>query len=298
MSVDFQTILTTAVVPFVAAVAAAWVVRWLAPAEIGKRYALGFAVAGGFFTGYWLLPDAALVPVKYWQWLPYLAAGAVLGAMTLAGGATWPERVAAHAMLALVAAWLLVPDWEVLQPPRHVAVPLLAGYFLLLMTLLTALPDRLVGPQFVALLSACAGVLGLLIAIGLSFSYGQIAAVAAAALGGAWLAALVMQRSRRGGAEPADWLTTSIRGLIPVFAILVGGLAFVGTIDPDPPMPSMLVAPVALLLLWLFGTGPLGRLQGFPAVAAQVAAVALPWIIALAIVAWSMVNGILASIPR
>jgi hypothetical protein len=288
MPADVWTILTTAVIPFTAAVAAAWIVRSLVPAEISKRYVLGFALAAGFFAGYWFLPDAALVPSKHWHWLPYLAAVALVGGLTSASDASWTARLLAYGAVAVVAAWKLVPHWGDLQPPWHYAVPLLAGYFLLLSVLLVALPDRLLGPLFVSLLCVSAGATALLITIGFSLKYGQVAAIAAAALVGCLMATLLPKLTRRASEGPSEWLDPSIRGLVPVFAILVGGLAFVGTIDPSPPMPVMLVAPAAPLMLWLFAAGPLARLNGPPAIAAQTAAVLLP--LALAI-AWVVVSG-------
>jgi len=285
MPVDVQTVLAMAVLPLVPAVGLAWLLGWLVPAETSKRYVLGLAVAAGFFAGYVVLPDPALVPVKYWHWLPYLAAASVLAAMTQAPGVSWPVRLVASGLVALAAAWLLVPDWEDLKPPRHITIGLLAAYFALLTAAMTPLPNRLVGVQFLGLLAAAAAVLALLIALGFSLRFGQLAAVAAAAFAGVWLAALAMSNWPRGDERHPAWLPTAIRGLVPVFALLIGGLAFVGTIDPDPQMPVMLVAPLAPLALWLFAAGPLARLQGLSAILAQCAAVAIPLLIAVGVVA-------------
>jgi hypothetical protein len=46
-----------------------------------------------------------------------------------------------------------------------------------------------------------------------------------------------------------------------------------------------MIAPAAPLALWLFAAGPLSRLKGWPALAAQAAAVAVPLVIVVAIVA-------------
>ena len=275
----------TVIVPMLVAVAAAWFAGRLLPVQFAERYSLGIALAAGFGVGYWLLPEwAPLLPTKHWQWLPYLAAAAVTGGLALATGVSWVERVLAYGALALVAAWLLVPLWDDLKPPRHYSIPLLAAYLLLLTSLLTALPDRLLGPLFVALLAVTAGGVALLVAVGWSVMYGQVGAIAAAALGGCWLSSLLTTLTRGVTEESPDRLAIAIRGLIPVFAVLVGGLAFVGTIEPSPPLIVVLFAPAALLMLWLFAFGPLGRLQVWHAVAAQTAVVLVPLAIALAIV--------------
>jgi hypothetical protein len=47
----------------------------------------------------------------------------------------------------------------------------------------------------------------------------------------------------------------SIRSLIAIFAILTGGTAWLAFVEPDPPRPELLLAPLLPLLLWL----PLAR---------------------------------------
>jgi hypothetical protein len=145
----------------------------------------------------------------------------------------------------------------------------LATYLFLLMTLLAALPDRLLGRTFVALFAAAGVTTALLIAIGVSLTIGAIAVAAAAAVGGV---AVVARESYA-------------RGLVPIFSVLVGGLAFVGTIEPQKPLPIILLAPAAPLALWLFAAGPLAKLPGWISAVLQIAAVLLPLVIALAVIA-------------
>jgi hypothetical protein len=76
----------------------------------------------------------------------------------------------------------------------------------------------------------------------------------------------------------------AIRGLIPVFVLLVGGMAFAGAIEPSPKIYAMFLAPAAPLMLWLFAAGPLARLQGWKAIAAQTAAVIAVLAVALVLV--------------
>jgi len=203
-------------------------------------------------------------------------------------------------LLAIASAWLLVPTWATLWPPRPVTIPLLAAYLFLLMTLLAALPDRLVGRRFVALLAAAGVTTAALIAIGVSLKVGLVAVAAAAALAGCTIAAFLPRANSRfadslalGKIVNAFWANSSFgdspahshRGVIPVFVILIGGLAFVGTIEPQPPLPIILLAPAAPLALWLFAAGPLAKLQGWKAATFQIAAVLLPLIVAFAVIA-------------
>lgn len=268
---EIELVAFTVAAPLAAAVASAWLARRILPAQFTERYALGIALAAGFFSGYWLLPDwAPLVPEKHWQWLPYLAAAAVLGGLTQASGVSWVERLLAYGVLALVAAWQLVPLWEELQPPRHYCVPLLACYLTVLAASLAALPDRLLGPLFVGLLALASGTVALTIAVGVSLKYGQVALIPAAALAGCF-----------GASFYSNNRSLAVRSMLPVFTTLVGGLAFVGTIEPSPPVPIILIAPAAPLMLWLFAGGPLARLTGPRATAAQAVAVGIPLVIAV-----------------
>jgi len=272
MSAEVEFALFTVAAPLAAAAATALLLARFAPATLAERYALGAALAAGFAVGYWLLADwAPLVPEQHWHWLPYVGAAAVLAAIGLAEGVSLPERWLGFALLSLVAAWQLVPLWPDLSPPRTATVPLLAGYLLLITGLLTALPDRLVGRTFVALLTTSAAATAVLVGLGVSGKLGQVAAAAAAAAAGCFAAAFFL-RNRE----------TPIRGLIPVYVVLAGGSAFAGTIEPLPPLPIILIAPAAPLVLWLYAAGPLARLKGPAAIAAQCITVALPLLIAIA----------------
>jgi hypothetical protein len=253
-------------VPAATALAAAWVLRLVAPAKLAKladRYALPLGLAAGFFVGYWLLPDwAALSPTKHWHWLPWLGGAAVLAAMSQAEGVTTAERLTLLAVLAALAAWKLVPLWAHLSPPRHYYVTLLAGYLFALMALLAALPDRLLGRTSCGLLLAAAVASPLLIAIGVSARMGQVAAIAAAATAGGLIASLFSKHSPQ-----------STRSLLPIYAVLVGGTAYAGVMEYVPPHPLPLLPPAVPLLLWLFACFPLARLSPRWSATAQWAAV-------------------------
>ena len=239
-------------IPLAAAAGSAWACRRFAPRELAARYWLAIGLAVGFLASYCLLPDhGPLVPDKHWHWLPHLAAVATLGAMAQAAGVSLIERLTALAVLALVAAWQLVPLWPDLAPPRSSAVPLLAGYFWVLMSLLVALPDRLLGRWFVGLLVAAAAVVAVIVAASVSFKYGQLAAAASASAAGC-CAATWIDSARRPAATAAPDLPAGIRGMLPGYVILVAGSAFLGAIDPSPPQPAILLAPAIPLVMWIF----------------------------------------------
>jgi hypothetical protein len=289
MPATLETIATSIAAPAAVALAVDWLCRLL-PARVAERIGLPGALAAGFFVGYLLLPEwAALLPKRHWQWLPWLVIAAAVVGWT--SGRTAPQNgrtggrfyVAwiAWCLLAAASGWLLTPTWATLWPPRMVTMPLLAAYLLALMFLLAALPERLVGRLFAGLLTAASLTTALLIAIAISLKTGQVAIVAAAALAGCFVAALIAA-NRAASKESHDIGT---RSLIPLFAILVGGLAFVGTIEPvRGPIPIILLAPAAPLVLWLFAAGPLAKFDGWQAAMLQVIAVAMPLGLALAVV--------------
>jgi hypothetical protein len=276
MSLETSLVVYSIAAPAAVALAVALLLRRHLPENVAGRLALPVAVAAGYFACCWLVGEWSLLPQRPRQWLPYLGcAAAFLGQR---GKPSWVNWIA-WTVLAAIGAWLLVPTWDSLWPPRPVMVPLLATYWLLVMGLLANLPDRLTGTLFTKLLAAAALASALLILIGVSIKIGQFSLAAAAALAGS-AASLLLWRSRR---ATADQALLSERALVPIFAILVGGLAFSGTIDPPAgPLPIILLAPAAPLALWLFAAGPLAKLQGWRAIVLQASAVLLPLAIALA----------------
>jgi hypothetical protein len=280
MNAAISLVIFSIAAPAAVALAAALVLERILPERIGQRMALAVALAAGFCAGYWLLGEwTTLIPQRHRQWLPWLAiAAAFVGGIRASSYVSW----IAWTLLAAASAWVLVPTWATLWPPRLVTIPLLAAYLLLLMALLAALPDRLLGRLFVVLLTAAAIGVALLIAIGVSLKISQVALAGAAAFGGCSVAAFTPSAAAKsvGSAQAA-----ASRGLIPAFAVLIGGLAFAGTIEPQPPLPIVLLAPAAPLMLWLFVAGPLAKMQGWKAAALQVAVVLVPLTVALAVIA-------------
>lgn len=83
------------------------------------------AVTGGFLAGYWLLQLGPVVPRLDRQWVPYAVALALLPAMVPSRAKVGRcVQLGLLALVVLVAAWLLVPDRDSLEPSRwvHVAV--------------------------------------------------------------------------------------------------------------------------------------------------------------------------------
>jgi hypothetical protein len=265
-------------IPFAVALALVYLIGRLSPALLFDRFAMAAALAVAFFVGWVLLPDGwtPLKPQRPWHWLPYLGLlAAVLGAIGYTQSAWSPQRLATNVVAATVAAWLLAPNWPDLEPPRYVYILLLGGYQFALMTLLDALPDRLLGRLYPFLLFAATSTTAIVIALPRVLTLGQITGIATASLFGCIAAGMFVFRDR------------VTRGLTPVYAILVGGIGFWGSIDPEPAY-SILLAPLAPLMLWLCAHGPLARLAGRKAVAAQLAVVLVPLAI---LVAWTLLGG-------
>lgn len=283
MSAEVQFVLYSVAAPLLAAAALGGLCSFVLPASVAGRYALAGALAIAMFVGYWLLPDwAPLVPARHWQWLAYLPfVAAMIGGVVLASGVTTGERWLLLAAVATLAAWLLVPTWANLWPPRIWSIPLLAGYLGLLAVLLSSLPDRLLGRLQLGLFVGASTAAAATIGADVSLRLGTVGTIAAAATAGCWLASWLL---------PTASIPTATRGLIPAFAVLVGGLSYAGAIEVQPLRPLLFVPATAPLLLWLFAAGPLAKLKGWSSAIGQTTVVALPAIATLAWVAWQAAN--------
>jgi hypothetical protein len=269
MSLEFEILGLCIAVPAIVAAAMVWLGRRLLPAESVINYIEPHALAAAFLLAYILLPDwADLVPKRHWQYLPYLGVlAAIASTNASARGKFKPIAWLLYLALALCASVVLVPTWTNLEPSRPVSITLLTAYLTLLLLLLDALPDRLLGPHASALLAAAALALAILLLVEFSIKFGQLGLIATSGLAGVWAATGWHWR-------PAS-ASASARGLIPVFAVLLGGLAYVGCIDPQPPKIALLAIPASPLALWLCATGPLARLRGISAAFAQSSVVLL-----------------------
>ncbi|MEX2316051.1 MAG: hypothetical protein WD669_02795 [Pirellulales bacterium] len=220
------------------------IVPRLNPRAAAGRFA-GAAFAIAYLAGYavWLCGErSSFVPAPNWptgNWTVYLAPVAALVALAASGRqlrASW--RLILALATSIVAAWLLVPSWPTLWPPQYLCIPLLAAYFLALAMLLDPLADRFSAPVFLGALAASAAGLSLIVTAMSSQSSGQKLAVAAAALAGCAVASAF---AKPGGAA---------RGIALVYAIVVGGWAFVAGSYPVPPHYGYFLVPAVPLVLW------------------------------------------------
>lgn len=271
MNLAVQNLVVGGIVPGVIALITVPLCRRFLPEGVSSRNAAAVAFAAAFFAGYVLLPSwAELRPTRHWHWFAYLGAIAmVVAPVALAAGVSVGERWLLHLLLAVVAASVLVPDWPGIAPQRSVYAALLATYLFLLTALLDALPLRLFGPLFLALLSVVAACVAVPTAVVVSGKFGQLGGIATAATVGC-LASSVWCRE-----------AITIRGLIPVFTLVVGGLAFVGCIEPQQPLFALLLIPASPLALWTCVLGPQARLQGIKGAAVQIALVFVPLVLAV-----------------
>jgi len=247
------------IVPAAVSASTIWLSRRFLSAQTSARYSASVAFAAAFCVGYLLLPSwAGLVPKRHWHWTPYLAlAAAAIGPNSVSSGRHRVRRWLLYLVTAFVSAWLLVPSWASLQPPRSVCVPLLTGYLFLLAALLEPLLCRLPAAAISAQLIVSAACAAVLIAGFVSVTYAQIAGIAAAALIGVWVATLFSSGA------------ASVRGLSLAYSVTVGGWAFIGCIEPQQPAFGLLLAPIAPLSLWFCVCGPLSRLRGRAAATIQ-----------------------------
>jgi hypothetical protein len=153
-----------------------------------------------------------------------------------------------------------------LQPSRPIWILLLTIYLALIATGLAYLPERLRGRGFIFLLSLAAVGSAALAASEVSLRIGEIGLRVAAALGSCWSASWLFRLDDKSQQDRWPLFTMAI---IPVYAVLAGGSAFVAAIEVPPTKYLLLLAPAAPLTLWLFAAGPLAKLNGLVAIAMQ-----------------------------
>jgi hypothetical protein len=213
--------------------------RWL-PASVARRTRLAWALALAYLAGYGLRGSSvAWIPAQNWHFSPYLAmVAAVTGPLAISRGVWFVERWMLAALVSIPAAFVLVPDWESIQPMRHVYVAGVAAYLFALIALISPLADRVPPRRLLFLLVLVAATAAGVVLASVSVLFGQLIGVVIAAMAGCWIAA----------GKQCD--AASVRGLVPVFALLVGGLSFVASIYPDPAIWGILVLPAAPLAVW------------------------------------------------
>ena len=266
--------------PLVVAWAVAWLCRYLLPPDTAARWQLAAGAAVGFFIGYVLLPDwALLLPDRHWQWLSYLAlAAAILGSATASGSISFWERLLALTVLGFIAAQTLVPHWDSLQPPRIVLVPSVAAYLIGSYLLLAWLPRAVQDRTLPGLLALSALGTAVLVGYEVSAKYGQVGVTFAAAMLGAAVSRWPSTTASRSSTATSVSATSDLSSNV-VYAFVVGGLAFVGTIDPTEPALPLLFAPLTPAVLWLFAVRPLSKVDGIKSVALRTVVVVLAFVL-------------------
>lgn len=290
-------------VPAAGAAALVWLSRKLLRGDASSRYPAAAGFVGGFVIGYVLLADwEEWLPERHWQWLPYLAlAAGIVAPVANAKGVSLAERWLVSLLLAAASAWFLVPTWSSLEPPRAFWLMALSGLLFLLAAGLDPLPQRIGSRPVLLSLSAASLVVTLMVGLCVSLTYALVAAAATASLAGVGLESLLLRRNDSNSRGPGATCSTmpggggsesepmgadrqnglsedelAVRALLPVAAIVVGGAAFVGCIEPQRPLYGLLVLPAAPLGLWLSAAGPVKSRSGRSVLATQAAAVGLP----------------------
>ena len=244
--------------PAVISFAVCFALTRLLPADLARRQSMGLAVCVGYCTGYVLLRSwADIVPTRNWQWTFYLVmAAAVIGAAAAANGIWLVERWILYFLVAAIAAWLLVPNRATLQPPRSTWLWMLAAYLTVLAALLDPLIRRIGEAPPLAAMTLSASGAAAVVAYYYSLTNARVAGVAAGSIAGCWLVSWLGSAAGAGSASL-------------VYSVLIGGLAFNGTVGPARPMFGLLLLPLAPLALWLCVWGPLARLSRTKAIVVQ-----------------------------
>jgi hypothetical protein len=232
-----------ALIAGIVSLAIAWSASRYLPTSVRDGFAFPAAAALGFFAGYALLPrdSAPLLPSQSRDFLPYLALIAAVASASAAGRRPFIRWTIFLITIALAAS-LLTPTWAIFGLTRPASIVVLIVYLLLLSLTLETVPPRLTGRIYVALLSISTAALAVVVGAYLSIKFAQLAAIAAASLAGCFAAACLASQF-----APQQ----SSRGIIPLFVVLVGGLAYVSSIEPDPPLLGFLVVPLIPLSIWL-----------------------------------------------
>lgn len=213
-------------------------IRWWARDAAASCFVLPAAFASAFACSVLALMSWQWVPQRHWHWLPWVTLlAAALGPVRLGHARRDLIRPALIFGLGLTSAWFLVPTWESLSPPRTIFVPALAVYLTSLILLQERLADRFSELTLLACFGLTALAVALAVASQVSLTYGLIGVAAAAGWAGC-LAAAGLAKS-----------PCPTQGLMAAHVIAVAGAAWVGLIEPDPPLYALALFPAVPLLL-------------------------------------------------
>jgi hypothetical protein len=194
---------------------------WIRPMTPGVGRLLAAAGVGlGWLAAIFLLGLVPFLPesAQTWHWLPALVVAAIIaGRMPEA----WPVRLVVAALLGALAGYVLIPDWESVQPHRR-QLQVLLGAAVFVMTLLDR-PMRTTGGRFSTLLLAViAGAAGALLELGGTGIFAQMAGALAAALVGISFC----------GHRPGV-----VAGYLPVAAMLLSSVLTLGCLNSYSQVP-------------------------------------------------------------
>jgi hypothetical protein len=230
------------VVPALVAGTVLFLVTRFAALEVLKRSAAAVALAAGFLAGYGLLGLGPWKPQSHWHWLPYNLLLSLV-ALPLVGRVSgrWIIQGLLSLLVAGAAAWVLVPTWPDLAPPRTIQMVVWTVAVVAMTLLLEPLTRRVSGRLLPLVLTATLLAAAIVLALSGSLRFAQIAGLGMAALAGMTVAA-----SRVGTAEPLSGAALS-------FSLLVSGLLLVGHVNSFSAVPtiSYVLVPPAPLLLWM-----------------------------------------------
>jgi hypothetical protein len=269
--------LYSGVIPAATAFVVCLVLGRLLPDGMAARYALAVSFALGVLTGFLVArPERAFLPSDAWDWVPYVGLMAAIVAGTArAHRITLRARSTMYVLIAGLAAWLIVPQWEDMTPPRTVQMTAVAVAIFALALSLEPLAKRLPGQSFAVGLMLSAAASAIFVLAEVSETFGRLAALPASALAGCSVAALLNKRN------------SDVASLALPYAVMVGGYAYTAAMYPTPPMMPVLLTPFAPLALWISLWGRLRGLTGARAVILQMVCALLP----LAIIAAVLVVG-------
>lgn len=249
-------------------VAVSAIVLTCLPASESARYTGALSFAAGFLSAYAYLEPRHLIPVSQWQWLPWLALiAAVVGPISLASGLRLSERWALSVIVALAAAWFLVPTRASLEPARSTYILSVAVGVTLLWNLMDRPAQRESGVPLVLALAATCLSGAALVAFAVSIRIGFLGAAGAAALTGGGLSAALKRDC------------TAVRGVLAPACVLLVGVMLTAQLN-GLPLSTIALILSAPLTLWLFEGGPFSKLQGLQLQLVKSIVVAVPHIAA------------------
>ena len=240
------------------------------------------ALGSGFEIGYWSLSIGPLVPDAHWHWLPFVVAAAVvMGVVSQFAVRERLRRCLLFLVTSIMAALLLTPTWDDLEPSRAVYLtvwPALATVIAVgLDTLFDVAPDLRSSVSPSVLVMTCAAASALLLLSGsLRFSYIAMTLMGPAV--GLLASALLIR-------DPCPFRLSAYPVAVALCAMMLIGR--VNTFS-DIPLLSWLLIPFAPWGQWIVTLPAVRTLTKYKKEAAALALPLLMCIVALGTALWTM----------